>query len=186
MNARTFLVWGFSVATLAAIACSSSSTGNTSGESDGGSSSGGSGSGSSSGTNGGCTGTAPQIQCDICGTTSSETAQCISGVWSCPEVPVHCAGSDDASVDSGGNGGTDAGSHTDGGFACAACSSQTNYCELSYGPPPNDGGSGVPSQSCEPLPECDAGASCACVTIGPFCTCADVAGAITVTCPFHP
>jgi hypothetical protein len=183
MNTRILLAWGFGFATLVAAACGGSSGGTNGGGSDGGSSSGGgSGSGSSSGASGGCTGTAPQIQCDVCGTTSSETAQCIDNTWECPELPVHCAGPDDASVDAA----PDAGPHTDGGFACTACDPQSNYCELSYGPPPNDGGSGVPSESCQPLPACDGGASCACISMGPFCSCADVSGEITVTCPFHP
>jgi hypothetical protein len=79
----------------------------------------------------------------------------------------------------------DASTITDGGFACTACDPQTNYCEVSYPPPPGDGGSGIPTDICLALPACDAQPSCACISYGLFCSCADDGGEITVTCPFH-
>lgn len=79
-------------------------------------------------------------------------------------------------------------SSPDGSAFCpVACDPATSFCEASYGPPTQDGSAGTPSYSCQPFNSpCDAGLSCACATVGPFCTCDDTAGDVTVTCPFHP
>jgi hypothetical protein len=170
---------------LAIAAACGGSTGGTFTGSDGGSSSSGGGSGGSS-SGGGCAGSS-QIECTVCGTTSLETGQCVNGTWMCPNLPVHCAGPDDAGTVSGSDAGVgDAGSQLDASFPCTACDPQTNFCEISYGPPPNDGGVTIPGDYCTPF-ECDGAApACACATIGPFCTCTESYGAVTVTCPFHP
>ncbi|HEY8038418.1 MAG TPA: hypothetical protein VIF15_01440 [Polyangiaceae bacterium] len=88
----------------------------------------------------------------------------------------------DAQTDAGGD------AQTDGATFCpVACDPATSFCEVSYGPPGPDGGSS-PSYFCLPFNSpCDAGTpSCACANVGPFCTCVDDAGDVTVTCPFHP
>jgi hypothetical protein len=94
---------------------------------------------------------------------------------------------DSGLTDSSTNDAGDASSASDSGTLCPACNSASDFCEVSYGPPQNDGGMNA-NYSCTPFQSpCDAGTpSCACAQIGPFCTCADDAGNVTVTCPFHP
>jgi hypothetical protein len=91
----------------------------------------------------------------------------------------------DGTTDSSG----DSSSKGDGATFCpVACNAATSYCEASYGPPPTDGAAGTPSYACLTFnASCDAGApSCACASVGPFCTCDESGGEVTVTCPFHP
>ena len=130
----------------------------------------------------GCPEPAPaNLVCPGCG-NGGEAPICQAGQWTCPPPPPCPEQPVDSGVD---DSSTRDASANDGGFACAACNPETNYCELQYPPPPHDGGAGVPTDTCLPLPACDAAPSCACISYGPFCTCADDAGEITVTCPFH-
>jgi hypothetical protein len=133
----------------------------------------------------GCPQPAPALSCATCtgGTTGPE---CENGTWQCPPLPG-CGVVLDAGtlrLDAGGDAQSDAGDGGDASSACLGCDLSTSYCEISYGPPQSDGGSAV-TDSCLALPACDTGVSCDCVSYGPFCTCTDDGGDITVTCPFH-
>lgn len=122
--------------------------------------------------------TAPSCPGEVC---CGPASQCADGF----------AGDDGASPDGAGSdtGVSDSSTGGDGApLSCPiACNPASSFCELSYGPPDADGGS-TATPSCVPFQSpCDAAAdTCACATVGPFCTCAIVAGQVTVTCPFHP
>ncbi len=140
-----------------------------------------------------CAQPAPDLQCPTCG-NGTVPPVCKDGAWACGPTPPCIALPEDAGADAtplpDGSLLTpplpDAASDApaDASASCPACDFASHYCEISYGPPQSDGGSSV-TDSCLSLPACDAAPSCACVTFGPFCTCVDDGGDITVTCPFH-
>lgn len=133
----------------------------------------------------------PALDCQGCNGTVSP--DCENGAWVCPPLPpcpfvpdasaLAEGGADAGAYGSSDAGSSDAGAGNDAGLACA-CDYATQYCEVSYGPPQPDGGGSV-TYVCRPFSACDGGCSCACVTLDPFCYCAEDAGDVTETCPFH-
>jgi hypothetical protein len=110
---------------------------------------------------------------------------CQNGQWVCPAVPaILCA--DAAPLDAGDAAPHDA-SPTDaargdgGGIDCGplTCDYTTQYCDIANG---HFVDGATTQYSCEPIPVCEAGSGCVCLTQG--CACDDEGGAITVTCDF--